>query len=83
MDRRESVRTDTVVLPAFEVTDVSEVTSVLVEAGVYDKTGRFVSNLEPSALVVKENGVPQNLDLVSRESLPSTLVLLVDSSQSM
>ncbi|HWW82032.1 MAG TPA: VWA domain-containing protein, partial [Vicinamibacterales bacterium] len=74
---------DTVVLPAFEITDVSEVTSVLVEAGVYDKNGRFVSNLDPSELVVKENGVPQNLDLVSRESLPSTLVLLVDSSQSM
>jgi len=36
---------DTVLLPAFEVNDKTEVTSILLETGVYDKTGRFISNL--------------------------------------
>jgi len=33
---------DKVILPPFEITDNSDVTSVLLEAGVYDKTGRFM-----------------------------------------
>jgi VWFA-related protein len=74
---------DTVILPAYEVTDVAEVTSVLLETGVYDKTGRFMSRLDPSAFVVRENGVQQTLDLVAREAIPVTLAVLVDSSQSM
>jgi VWFA-related protein len=74
---------DTVVLPPYEVNDRTEVTSVLIEASVYDKAGRFVSNLEPSAFTVRENGVGQVIDLVTRESLPTNLVLLVDNSQSM
>ena len=61
VDRRESVRAaragvevedgdghkgrDTVVLEAFEITEISEVASVLLEAGVYDKKGQFVSGL--------------------------------------
>ena len=74
---------DTVVLPPYEVNDRTEVTSVLVETAVYDKAGRFVSQLEPSAFTVRENGVEQLIDLVSRETLPTNLVLLVDNSQSM
>ena len=50
---------DKVTLPPFEITDSSEVTSVLLEAGVYDKNGRFVSKLDPSTFVVHENGVQQ------------------------
>ncbi len=36
---------DKVVLEAFEITEISEVASVLLEAGVYDRKGRFVSGL--------------------------------------
>ncbi len=74
---------DTVVLPAFEVNDKTEVTSILLETGVYDKTGRFINNLEPAVFGVRENGVPQKIDLVARETIPTNLVLLVDNSQSM
>ena len=74
---------DSVVLPAFEVNDKTEVTSILLETGVYDKAGRFISNLDPSAFGVRENGVIQKIDLVARETIPTNLVLLVDNSQSM
>jgi VWFA-related protein len=74
---------DSVVLPPFQVTERGEVTSILLEAGVYDKTGRFVSKLDPSAFSIEENGAPQKVDLVTRETLPSNLVLLIDNSQSM
>jgi len=74
---------DAIVLPAFEVADKTEVTSILLETGVYDKTGRFMSQLEPSAFTVRENGVAQTIDQVARETLPTTLLLLVDNSQSM
>jgi VWFA-related protein len=74
---------DKVVLPAFQVTDKSEVTSVLLEAGVYDKHGRFASHLDPSTFIIRESGVPQKADSISRQSVPTTIVLLVDNSQSM
>jgi Ca-activated chloride channel family protein len=74
---------DAVVLDAFEVTEISEVASVLLEAGVYDKTGRFVTGLLPTHFRVKEDGVAQSIDLVSQERVPATFALLIDSSQSM
>jgi VWFA-related protein len=74
---------DTVVLEAFEITEISEVASVLLEAGVYDKKGRFVSGLTPGSFSVKEDGVAQAIDLVSHERVPATFALLIDSSQSM
>jgi Ca-activated chloride channel family protein len=74
---------DSVVLPAFEIEDSTEVRSILLETGVYDKNGHYVSNLDSSAFGVTENGVPQKIDLVAREALPLNLVLLVDNSQSM
>lgn len=75
---------DTVRLPGFEIEDVTEVTSILLETGVYDrKSGRPVSTLDQSAFAVSENGVTQVVDLVTRETLPTTLVLLVDNSHSM
>src|SRR5206468_10238897 len=70
-------------LPAFELTARPEVTSILLETGVYDKAGRFISNLDPSAFAVRENGVAQTIDLVARETMPTHMVLLVDNSQSM
>ena len=74
---------DRVVLEAFEITEISEVASVLLEAGVYDRKGRFVSGLNPASFAVKEDGVAQAIDLVSHERVPATFALLIDSSQSM
>lgn len=74
---------DTVVLPAFEIRHKTEVTSVLLEAAVYGANGRFVSDLDGGAFVVRENGVVQPLDLVSRETMATRIALLVDSSRSM
>ena len=74
---------DSVVLPPFEISDRTEVRSILLETGVYDKNGHYVSQLDASAFAVSENGIPQKIDLVARESLPLNLVLLVDNSQSM
>jgi hypothetical protein len=74
---------DTVVLPPFEVAEETEVRSILLEAGVYDKAGRFISDLEPSAFAARENGVPQKIDLVARETRRPIWCSLVDNSQSM
>jgi VWFA-related protein len=82
-DAAGHVLRDMVVLPPFEVNDRTEVTSILLETSVYDKAGRFISNLPPSAFGVRENGSAQKLDLVARETIPTNLLLLVDNSQSM
>jgi VWFA-related protein len=74
---------DVVVLPAFDVSEVAEVSSVLMEAGVYDPDGRFVNGLTARDFAVTEDGVPQTIDLVSHERVPATFALLIDSSQSM
>jgi VWFA-related protein len=74
---------DSVPLEAFEILEVADVRSVLLEASVYDSHGRFVRGLGASSFTVQEDGVPQAVDLVSQESLPSTFALLIDSSQSM
>jgi VWFA-related protein len=74
---------DKVVLDAFEIVEVSEVASVLLEAGVYDRKGHFVGGLAPTQFAVREDGVPQAIDLVSHERVPATFALLIDSSQSM
>ena len=74
---------DTVVLPPFEVVDVTEVTSILLETSVYDKQGHFVSDFDAASFRVLENGIEQVVDLVAREATPTNMVLLVDNSQSM
>ncbi|MBP7569558.1 MAG: VWA domain-containing protein [Acidobacteria bacterium] len=74
---------DTVVLDPIEVRENTEVTSVLVEAGVYDAKGRVVRNLTASEFRLEEDGVVQDLDMVTPEVLPTYFALLVDSSQSM
>jgi Ca-activated chloride channel homolog len=74
---------DKVVLDAFEITEISEVASVLLEAGVYDRTGHFVGDLKPAHFAVREDGVQQAIDLVSHERVAATFALLIDSSQSM
>ena len=74
---------DKVTLPAYEISDETEVASILVDAGVYDDAGHAVPTLGQSAFTVRENGEQQAVDLFKRETLPSTIALLVDSSQSM
>ena len=74
---------DKVVLEPFEVTEVAEVNSVLLEASVQDKKGRFVKGLTPSQFSVLENGIPQTLDIVKQEAVGATFALMVDSSTSM
>jgi VWFA-related protein len=74
---------DSVVLEPFDIVEESEVTSVLVDAAVQDKTGRFLKNLPATAFTVLEDGVPQALDLARQEAVGATYALLVDSSGSM
>jgi Ca-activated chloride channel family protein len=74
---------DTITLNAYAVSDVTQVSSVVLEASVYTKDGHYVTGLGPGDFSLRENGTPQALGLVSTESLPATFTLLVDSSQSM
>src|SRR5206468_6510956 len=74
---------DAIVLEPFEVTDTSEVFGVVLDAAVHDKTGRFITGLQPGHFLVVENSVRQTPQLVNQEAVPATFVLLVDSSQSM
>jgi Ca-activated chloride channel homolog len=83
VDALGNTATDTVVLEPFEITDAAEVASVLLEASVQDKKGRFVKDIDGSHFTVLEDGVPQALDLVNQEALGATFTLLVDSSGSM
>lgn len=78
-----SVLADTIVLPPYEVIERAQVTGILLETSVYDRTGRFAASFDTSAFTVREDGVQQMIDLVTREAVPSDLVLLVDNSQSM
>ena len=75
--------TDKIVLEPFEVTEAAEVNSVLIEASVQDKRGRFVKGLPPAQFSVEENGVAQALDIVRQEAVGATFALMVDSSSSM
>ena len=74
---------DRVVLEPFEIADAAEVNSVLIEASVQDRAGRFVKSLPPAQFSVLENDVPQTLDIVRQEAVGATFALMVDSSASM
>ena len=74
---------DSVELPPFEVIEQTDVTGVLLETAVFDKTGRFVSDLPRTAFTISEDDVEQTIDLVTRETVETDLLLLVDNSQSM
>ena len=74
---------DKVVLEPFDIVEESDVTSVLVDAAVQDKNGRFLKSLPASAFTVLEDGIPQVLDLARQETVGATFALLVDSSGSM
>lgn len=78
-----AVLADSIELPPYEVAERAQVTGVLLETSVYDRTGRFASVFDPSAFTVLENGVQQTIDLITQEKVPTDLVLLVDNSTSM
>ncbi len=74
---------DVIALKPLEILERAEISSVYVETSVQDKTGRFVTGLEPAAFSLTEDGTAQRLDVVKAEQLPATYTLLIDSSQSM
>ena len=78
-----SVARDAIKLPAFEIVDQTEVGRILVEAGVYDASGRAATRLDTSSFKLREDGELQTLDVVARETFAMNVVLLVDNSQSM
>lgn len=82
-DEAGNVGRDEIRLEPFQLTDATEVSSVLLEAGVYDEVGRFVSGLEPVQFELREDGFLEEVQLVTQEQVPATFALLVDSSQSM
>jgi Ca-activated chloride channel family protein len=83
VDNRHREATARVVLDPFEITEVSEVSSVLLEATVEDARGQRVTTLDADAFSLSENGEPQSLDMARADVLPATYLLLIDSSQSM
>jgi VWFA-related protein len=77
------VVSDRVNLAPLEILEETSVSSVLVEATVQDKDGRYVSWLEKDDFTITEDGVAQALDLVQLQDIPTTFTLLIDSSQSL
>jgi len=82
-DSEGDVGRDRIVLEPYVITELAEVTSVLVEAGVYDTQGRMVRGMTAPEFILEEDGVRQTPDMVAQETIPTTFALLVDSSQSM
>jgi VWFA-related protein len=82
-DKDGNVARDEIRLDPLTITDVTRVSSVLLETTVQDKNGRYVGGLDAHDFVVEEDGVPQTTDLVQTEALEATYTLLIDSSQSM
>src|SRR5688572_28784873 len=82
-DENGNVARDTVALKPLEVAEKAEVMSVLLDVTVHDRNGRFVRNLPASQFDVREDGVPQRLELSRQELVPATIALLIDASQSM
>lgn len=83
VDSAGRVLQDAVHLKPLEVVEQSTVSRVLLEASVQNSAGRFVSGLTAANFSLREDGVPQSLELLKQETVPVTFALLVDSSQSM
>lgn len=74
---------DAVELMPLTVVEASEVTSVGVDAAVQDARGHYVSGMDASQFVLREDGLPQTIDLVMSDAPAAVFTLLIDSSQSM
>ncbi len=82
-DSEGNVARDNITLKPLEIVERTEISSVYVETSVQDKTGRFITGLDPAVFSLAEDDVAQKLDVVRAEQLPATYTLLIDSSQSM
>ncbi|MCX6544258.1 MAG: VWA domain-containing protein [Acidobacteria bacterium] len=82
-DNQGDIGRDRITLEPYVITELTEITSVLVEAGVYDPQGRMVRGLTAPEFILAEDGVRQKPDMVGQETIPTTFALVVDSSQSM
>lgn len=82
-DGRGNVAADAIHLKPLEIFEAAQVSSVLVEASVQDKSGRFIRDLRTEDFALSENGALQALDIALQEEVPAMVALLVDSSQSM
>jgi Ca-activated chloride channel homolog len=74
---------DDVATPPRRATFGSEVEVVNLNLSVTQAGERFVTDLEEDEISVFEDGVPQKLCLFTRERLPLSLSILIDSSASM
>jgi hypothetical protein len=74
---------DRITLEPFEITEVSDVVGVVLEATVEDEKGRAIGRLERDSFHLTENGEPQSVEMVNGDTVPATYLLLLDSSQSM
>jgi Ca-activated chloride channel family protein len=61
----------------------SDTRLVVLHATVIDKGGKIVTNLQPKAFRVFENGVEQPVKKVTREDVPVSMGLIIDNSGSM
>ena len=82
-DDKGGVARDVVELKPLEVTDTSQVASVLLEPMVLDADGKPVNGLKLPDFHVLEDGVPQAIEMAEPEVAPTTYTLLIDTSQSM
>lgn len=82
-DSDGAVARDHVRLEPLQITDTTEISSVVLDVAVHDSSGRFVQGLGPADFHLRENGERQTLDVVSQLRRGATFTLLVDSSQSM
>jgi len=74
---------DIVRLDPLAIEEEARVASVLLEASVRDKAGRYVGGLTGTDFALFEDDVPQTLDLVRSDLVDSTYTLVIDCSQSM
>lgn len=74
---------DSVTLPALDITDETDVASVLLDISVLDEEGRYVRDLTRDHFQVFEDDKSQTIDLLDATTVPTTHTLLVDTSNSM
>lgn len=82
-DTDGAAREDRVDLPALDITDETSVASVLLEVAVYDEEGRHIPGLTREHFALREDKVVQALDMAAPDTVPTTVTLLLDASQSM